>query len=57
VDKIDNITVEDVKVKKAERIINVCGDAGSPILRLKNRSVSAEVVLSQNVVENADLIN
>jgi hypothetical protein len=57
VDKIDNITVEDVKVRKANRIINVCGDAGSPILRLKNRSVSAEVVLSQNVVENADLIN
>ncbi len=56
-DKIDNVTVEDVKVKKANRIINVSGDAGSPILRFKNRSVSAEVVLSQNVVENADLIN
>ena len=44
-DKIDNITVEHVKVKKANRIINVCGDAGSPILRLKNRSVPAEAVI------------
>lgn len=52
--KIDNITVEDVNASKANRIINVCGDAGSPISRLKIRSVSAEVVSSQNVVENAD---
>lgn len=53
--KIDGITVEDVRARKANRIINVCGDPGMPISRFKVRSVSAETVLSPDVVENVGL--
>ena len=50
--RIDGILIEDVQVRQANRIINVRGEADSPVRNLKVRSVSAEIASAPDVAEN-----